>query len=260
MAAVNCALPHGELPLGEGRVCIVLGDVSGKGIPAALFMAVTSTLLRATARHVQGPAEILSHVNQELARDNESSMFVTLFCGVLDTKSGLVTWASGGHTAPVLLRPGHAPSLLAGRPQVPAGPLTWLNELRAHAVDRVGVLSVPNTRDEEWRFTDISPLTKISFQPARSPARLTAADIESFVLPEAAARLTFVDGIYAPHLSFNAAGIVIENMAAGLAGNGASMQMHLGQHANVEVRVFNPFPGGRFATWTRFVASASRLS
>ena len=122
-------------------------------------------------------------------------------------------------------------SLLAGRPQVPAGPLTWLNELRAHAVDRVGVLSVPNTRDEEWRFTDISPLTKISFQPARSPARLTAADIESFVLPEAAARLTFVDGIYAPHLSFNAAGIVIENMAAGLAGNGASMQMHLGQHA-----------------------------
>jgi sigma-B regulation protein RsbU (phosphoserine phosphatase) len=100
---------------------VVLGDVSGKGIPAALFMAVTSPLLRATARHVQEPAQILSHVNQELARDNESSMFVTLFCGVLDTKSGLLTWASGGHTAPALLRPGHAPSLLAGKPGTVVG-------------------------------------------------------------------------------------------------------------------------------------------
>ena len=108
-------------PLGDGRVCVVLGDVSGKGIPAALFMAVTSTLLRATARHVQEPAQILSHVNQELARDNESSMFVTLFCGVLDTKVGLLTWASGGHTAPALVRPGHPPSLLAGRPGTVVG-------------------------------------------------------------------------------------------------------------------------------------------
>jgi Fe-S cluster assembly protein SufD len=122
-------------------------------------------------------------------------------------------------------------NLLAGRPQIPASPLAWLNDLRAHAVDRVGVLTVPNTRDEEWRFTDISPLTKISFQPARSPARLSAIDIERFALPEAAARLTFIDGVYAPQLSFNTAGIVVENMAAGLAGHAASMQTHLGRHA-----------------------------
>jgi phosphoserine phosphatase RsbU/P len=101
-------------PLGGGRVCLVLGDVSGKGIPAALFMAITATLLRSTARHVQRPEEILSHVNQELSRDNPTSMFVTLFCAVLDTTTGLLSCASGGHTSPVLVRPGQPPQLLAG--------------------------------------------------------------------------------------------------------------------------------------------------
>jgi len=103
-------------PLADGRVCIVLGDVSGKGIPAALFMAITATLLRSTARHVQRPEQILTHVNQELARENSSSMFVTLFCAVLDTRTGRLTCASGGHTSPVLVRPGEPPQILADRP------------------------------------------------------------------------------------------------------------------------------------------------
>ena len=108
-------------PLGDGRVCIVLGDVSGKGIAAALFMAITATLMRATARHVRRPEEILSHVNQELSRDNPSSMFVTLFCAVLDTRSGRLSFASGGHTSPVLVRPGERPRLLEGRPGTVVG-------------------------------------------------------------------------------------------------------------------------------------------
>lgn len=102
-------------PLDDGRVCIVLGDVSGKGIPAAIFMAVTATLLRSTAFHVEGPAQILAHVNQQLARDNPTSTFVTLFCGVLDTKTGRLAYASGGHTSPVLLRHGEVPRLLSDR-------------------------------------------------------------------------------------------------------------------------------------------------
>jgi sigma-B regulation protein RsbU (phosphoserine phosphatase) len=101
-------------PLGNGLVCFVLGDVSGKGIPAALFMAITATLLRATARHVKRPEEILSHVNQELSRDNPTCMFATLFCGVLDTESGQLATASGGHTSPVLMRLGQPPRLLEG--------------------------------------------------------------------------------------------------------------------------------------------------
>jgi Fe-S cluster assembly protein SufD len=121
--------------------------------------------------------------------------------------------------------------LLAGRGQTPASPLAWCNDLRAHAVDRVGAATVPTTRDEDWRFTDISPLTKISFQPARSAAPLAAADLQRFVLPEAAARLTFIDGVYASQLSFNNAGIAVENIMDGLINHGAAMQAHLGRHA-----------------------------
>jgi phosphoserine phosphatase RsbU/P len=108
-------------PVGDGRVCLAIGDVSGKGIPAALFMAITATLLRANARHVHRPAQMLSHVNDELARDNLTSMFVTLFCAILDTRTGLVSFASGGHTSPVLVRPGQPPALVAGGPGTVVG-------------------------------------------------------------------------------------------------------------------------------------------
>src|SRR4051812_26105047 len=87
-------------------------------------------------------------------------------------------------------------ALLTGQPELPASRLAWLNRLRADAVDRVGVLTVPTTRDEEWRFTDISSLTKIPFQPARNTSQLGAIDIDHFALPEAGARIVFVDGVY----------------------------------------------------------------
>ncbi len=129
-------------------------------------------------------------------------------------------------------------SLLAGQPQLPVSPLAWLNRLRADAVDRVGVLTVPTTRDEEWRFTDISPLTRIPFQPARSAPPLALTDIERFVLPEAAARLVFVDGVYAPQLSFNHAGVVVENLAPGVHQHGATLEAHLGRHAEFQHNAF----------------------
>jgi sigma-B regulation protein RsbU (phosphoserine phosphatase) len=99
-------------PLGEGRLCIVIGDVSGKGIPAALFMTRATTLLHAIAQHVTQPAQILSHVNDELSRNNPTSTFVTLFCAILDARSGQLAWASGGHLPPVLVRAGEPPRLL----------------------------------------------------------------------------------------------------------------------------------------------------
>jgi Fe-S cluster assembly protein SufD len=125
-------------------------------------------------------------------------------------------------------------SLLQGRP--PASPLGWLNELRAHAVDRVGALTVPTTRDEDWRFTDISPLTKLSFQPAQGAAQLAPAALEQWALPEAAARLVFVDGVYAPQHSYNRAGLTVENLAAGA--HAAAMQAQLGRHAAFEYNAF----------------------
>jgi len=127
-------------------------------------------------------------------------------------------------------------SLLQGQP--PASPLTWLNQLRANAVDRVGALTVPTTRDEDWRFTDISPLTKLSFQPAQGVPPLAAATIERWAIPEAAARLVFVDGIYAPEHSFNRAGLTVENLASGMSRHSAAVQANLGRHAGFERNAF----------------------
>ncbi len=131
---------------------------------------------------------------------------------------------------------GYLDSLLQGQP--PASPLGWLNRLRADAVDRVGALTVPTTRDEDWRFTDISPLTKLSFQPAQDLAPLAAATVTQWAVPEAAARLVFVDGIYAPEHSFNRAGFTVENLATGVTGHDAAVRSQLGRHAGFE---HNPF-------------------
>src|SRR5687768_11689497 len=112
-------------------------------------------------------------------------------------------------------------SLLQGQPQLPSSPSAWLNQLRADAVDRVGALKVPTTRDEEWRFTDISPLAKLSFQPVRAVSSLQTADVERFYLEEAATRLVFVDGAYVPQLSTQPdeatdSGLIVSNLSTAL--------------------------------------------
>jgi sigma-B regulation protein RsbU (phosphoserine phosphatase) len=91
--------------LDTDRLGFVVGDVSGKGVPAALFMAVTRTLLRATAQHIASPAECLTYVNNTLIEQNVSRMFVTLFYGVLDMRSGEIQFANAGHNPPYLLSP-----------------------------------------------------------------------------------------------------------------------------------------------------------
>jgi sigma-B regulation protein RsbU (phosphoserine phosphatase) len=88
--------------LDEDHLGFVIGDVSGKGVPAALFMAVSRTLLRATAQHHVSPGECLSYVNSSLAEQSIASMFVTLFYGVLDTRTGEVQFANGGHNPPYI--------------------------------------------------------------------------------------------------------------------------------------------------------------
>jgi sigma-B regulation protein RsbU (phosphoserine phosphatase) len=98
--------------LDENRLAMTVGDVSGKGIPAALFMAVTRTLLRALAFQIPEPAELLAELNNRLSEDNPSNMFVTLFYGVLDLRTGALVFASGGHNPPLLVdREGRAGTL-----------------------------------------------------------------------------------------------------------------------------------------------------
>ena len=86
----------------ENRFCFLVGDVSGKGVPAAFLMAVTKTLLKVVAERGIGTGEILEKVNNDLAEDNESCMFVTLFLAILDIRTGTVNYSSAGHNPPVL--------------------------------------------------------------------------------------------------------------------------------------------------------------
>jgi phosphoserine phosphatase RsbU/P len=96
----------------EDHVVVALGDVSGKGIPAALFMAVAITLVRSLARENREPEDILRRVNNELAAQNPRGMFVTLACLAFDLRTGRVTSANAGHNSPVLARPGKPPRLV----------------------------------------------------------------------------------------------------------------------------------------------------
>ncbi len=91
----------------------VIADVSGKGVPAALFMTITRTLLKATAQFITDPTRCLVQLNDLLAAENEQMMFVTLFYGVLHLESGQVQYVNAGHNPPWLLRAQGAPEPLA---------------------------------------------------------------------------------------------------------------------------------------------------
>ena len=94
----------------SGRLVLLIGDVSGKGIPAALFMVRASSLARLLGRDCAEPERILARLNEELSADNPSGMFVTMLCAVFDPASGRIAMANAGHNRPVLLRAGAAPS------------------------------------------------------------------------------------------------------------------------------------------------------
>ncbi|ANN67283.1 SpoIIE family protein phosphatase [Bordetella bronchialis] len=110
--------------LSNGKLCLAIGDVSDKGVPAALFMAVTRTLIRATAEDETDPAAIMSRVNNRLAENNPNLMFVTLLLGVLDLDTGELQWANAGHPPPALMGADGAVRLMEGR----SGPACGVQE------------------------------------------------------------------------------------------------------------------------------------
>lgn len=81
----------------------VVGDVSGKGVPASLFMAVARTLIRAGVEKNATPGDILHLVNNKISEDNDACLFVTIFCGILDMRTGEMLYTNGGHNPPLLI-------------------------------------------------------------------------------------------------------------------------------------------------------------
>ena len=92
--------------LRHDKLFFCVGDVSGKGVPAALVMAMTHSLFRNITAHEENPAAIVSEMNKALAEENTENMFLTLFLGVLDSKTGALDYCNAGHNPPVIMKNG----------------------------------------------------------------------------------------------------------------------------------------------------------
>ena len=139
------------------ELCLVVADVSGKGVPAALFMAVSKTLFGARAMDDRSPASIMTRVNNELSKNNPSCMFVTVFLAILNIETGELRYSNAGHNPPLLKRADGEVSVL----RKIHGPVAGAIEEIAYGEDRIlleqgdvllaftdGVTEAMNTADE----------------------------------------------------------------------------------------------------------------
>ncbi len=107
--------------LDDDHLCIAIGDVAGKGVPASLFMMVTRTLLRAKTVSGTPISVVMQSINSELCKDNPSQMFVTFFAGIVDLKTGEMEFCNAGHNYPYILSQGGGLRQLKIRNGLPLG-------------------------------------------------------------------------------------------------------------------------------------------
>jgi len=107
--------------LDPDHLCIAIGDVAGKGVPASLFMMVTRTLLRAKLIANKPIGEVMNSINKELCLDNPNQMFVTFFAGIVNLKSGTMDFCNAGHNYPYILKADGQVSQLKIRNGLPLG-------------------------------------------------------------------------------------------------------------------------------------------
>ncbi|MBQ9192449.1 MAG: SpoIIE family protein phosphatase [Bacteroidales bacterium] len=110
-----------DFSLQDGKLYFCIGDVSGKGIPASLFMAMARTIFRVAVQKTPAVSEIAREINESLTADNDQLMFVTMFLGAVDLGSGRMSFCSCGHNPPALLSPDGKASFLDCIPNVPLG-------------------------------------------------------------------------------------------------------------------------------------------
>lgn len=92
----------------DNKLFFCIGDISGKGMPAALLMAISHSLFRTVSAHINDPAIIMKELNQSISDNNPDIMFITIFIGALDLETGVVTYCNAGHNPPILIQSGQA--------------------------------------------------------------------------------------------------------------------------------------------------------
>jgi phosphoserine phosphatase RsbU/P len=140
-AATMCGDFYDFIELADGTIGLVIADVSGHGVPAAFFMAVARTNLRDLAAHYTDPGACLAQTNRALCAQNPMDLFVTVFYGVLDPRTGVMHYANGGHNPPYLRRAGGHIEALDGRGSLVLGVMPDVefpdHTLQLHSGDRL---------------------------------------------------------------------------------------------------------------------------
>ncbi len=178
------------LLLDEHHLYVAVGDVADKGMPAALFMSVTKYLLEAGADEGSAPDEILRRVNVQLARNNESCTFVTVFVGILNLKTGEFLYASAGHDMPLLLRSDGEIEFL----ERPGGPVLGILDEAVFSTNKLvlspgvmlvlytdGVTEAFNATDEAFSEERLCrAMSSVSNRSAKDVADMLLQEIDSF--------------------------------------------------------------------------------
>ena len=174
----------------DDHFAVVVGDVSGKGVPAALFMVITKTLLKDTAAVELDPAKIFEHVNKLLCEGNESGLFVTCWMGILTLSTGVLDFANAGHAAPLICHSGKI-EYLSTKPNLMLAGMEGV-KYQKHTItlekeDRLfvytdGVTEATNASEElygEERLLNV--LTQLTEKTSREILDCVRKDIDDFV-------------------------------------------------------------------------------
>lgn len=176
--------------LDDAHLFFAIGDVSGKGMPAAMFMSAAVVLLRSAAKLWRDPAEILRRVNDDLALRNESCTFVTLFAGILDVRSGEIVFANGGHNLPRLRTAAGAVAPVPAKTNMVVGALEGQTYARETLVLRPGDVLVLYTDGVTEAFNEADRLygeSRLDRCLGALPAEASAAEILRGVVADVAA-------------------------------------------------------------------------
>ena len=168
--------------LDNGRIGLAVADVSDKGVPAALFMMASRTLLKSAAMGLKSPREVLTEVNDLLYDDNDAMMFVTLFYAVYDPATGEMTYANGGHNAPLIAHVDGTSTVLPGTNGIALGVMPGMDyderTISISAGDTVvfytdGVTEAVNEDGEEFGMERLQQV--FTGQPVRDAEASTRA-------------------------------------------------------------------------------------
>ena len=178
------------IPVGEENWGLVIADVSGKGVPAALFMALSRTLIRASASHNPDPSESIREANKNIYLDSKTSMFVTLFYAILNPRKKNLTFINAGHNPPLLFGAAKEGITLLKAKGIALGVLDEIElesvEIQLKSGDIVvlytdGVTEAANEQDEEYGVGRLEKMVEVSRHlPAKGIIDAIVQDVTAF--------------------------------------------------------------------------------